>query len=1301
MTKGRGQNNMKNTKKTISLLFIMIIAVALITATGVFAIRKSNILETYQGSSATNFYNINGQEYYFNGVIDNSLAVDININNYYHDSKSGDEYYFDLLIFTDTNIVAPNINGYNFTTYFVEKYGVPSACHIYKKILHENQNATLLSERIGGKNKSSTMDISLSFTTANSGDIVDIVVLPFSEKNIYIEDFYQLQKLNNESLYNIYNENVFKDYVVLGEGEYQLKEDTILINGIGSVIYDASIDVEQIESESLFGTINEVNGKREISFNISKINFEYGKVFAGSEKLTFVEFDTNIFTNPKYGMKIVIDDANNITFYSLGYVGCEGQSFIYFISDIVIDKDFTLNIPSYLNLLYSKLTLYADFTIEHHYGGAYAFENINNNKIKIIGEDTNFSILAPYCYYQTSQIDSVIDVSVVYDKVSDMIDFTKEENLVIKEQIIEDSLAYAKASIPKFLYNDVILPKCYFNYPINYVYGNSSNITSTGKIIRSSENLYVTDFEITVIESLTDTPTSRKVTADFVIIGKSFDAKMQALDGIVTTEIEKNTDIDGYFSSSLELGSLISSFIYNAKVLGEFSLSLTPQLVMSLRYKVEEEEVTININQLQVVFDGQDINIIATSSNGNIEENLASFNQDTGKYQINSNLILRASVNAVVENVEKLTISYNNGESCQVDIPINGMEYTKRLGYIKRYLTTIYLGSKNKPQDILTLVPNDGFYVGDNRLSENLVISSTLGAIGLNYQFFRVMEEDCNQFFANNITLEELIKEQNDISSAFNIDFGEISVVSSVKLNKGEGIIAVATIEFDDEITEETTHKIVRLVKIPENGIGGEDYSDYTNGNTFGEYFSKLNNNRLLYSVATTENKEGNAYIFSSLHEAIKLELSLLNTEDLSAFFNLVRLPGEEDFWQMDINIDNVPTKDTFINLKALFYIDNLEGERMEISAQYYDFVIPGVYLQGRDIADKFIYERLISELGSGFLEESGKQIHLLSSEAKKEIDVLDFTSLTTGITDIRGIEYLENTKKLVLDNINIKSMSPFGDFKVNKISELSLCNTNLTNELVTELKNGNERSYLYYLTNLEKINLSGNSITTFTDENGSIVFYRTIKELIISNNFGLKELNGLSKLPYLKMLDISNNQIAVFNELENCKSLDKVILTNNVATDITPSSDDITFGSGGSINIPVYVALIGKGVEVVIEDLGNKLFTEEERLASLVINAIGYYMMQSTINGNDRVISFAKTATSNLTSPIIYDIVINCIAVEDTLIDNYTLTNGVDNDTLINISNSQSGDIKYKIMVSVEVESIVVYKQFEIIHRS
>ncbi|HPG91834.1 MAG TPA: hypothetical protein PK675_00310 [Clostridia bacterium] len=192
----------------------------------------------------------------------------------------------------------------------------------------------------------------------------------------------------------------------------------------------------------------------------------------------------------------------------------------------------------------------------------------------------------------------------------------------------------------------------------------------------------------------------------------------------------------------------------------------------------------------------------------------------------------------------------------------------------------------------------------------------------------------------------------------------------------------------------------------------------------------------------------------------------------------------------------------------------------------------------------------------------------ILADWLHKDITV-DNTNNIIGVTNYKGLEFLDGTKILILKNAGIT------------VSDMS---------------------YIAGMESLENLNLSGNNLCD----------YDTVSTYGFPSGDGNGFINELSVLENLKILDLSNNNIYSFEYLQNLPYITDVYTYGNTITVDTGWSglDDILvlflnsiYGSGGSNNLSVY--------QTLYEERGVRIY---------YLSALEYYAGGTTITDRDRL---------------------------------------------------------------------------------
>jgi DNA-binding NarL/FixJ family response regulator len=194
-------------------------------------------------------------------------------------------------------------------------------------------------------------------------------------------------------------------------------------------------------------------------------------------------------------------------------------------------------------------------------------------------------------------------------------------------------------------------------------------------------------------------------------------------------------------------------------------------------------------------------------------------------------------------------------------------------------------------------------------------------------------------------------------------------------------------------------------------------------------------------------------------------------------------------------------------------------------------FVLPGLYQP----SDEEIEEVNFADSN---LEAALRQA---SNMPQGPIEVTDLESIIIlevaerGITDLSGLEYCTNLKKLSLQGNGISNIESLGG--LSQLQEL-----NLDYNFIIDI------SPLTGLTNLWELKISNNLIVDLSPLAG----LTNLKHLHLNSN-NISDLSQLSSLTGLEILLIAHNDIADLSPLENLTNLEDLIAADNAIIKITP----------------------------------------------------------------------------------------------------------------------------------------------------
>lgn len=1037
----------------------------------------------------------------------------------------------------------------------------------------------------------------------------------------------------------------------------------------------------------------------------------------------------NRYIKDMYDLKM----SNNETLHNVDFDALEPADRrayyknVYIIDSFTVDEEFTLNYPSYINLLYSTLTLAAPLTVSHHDYGMFEMEAITG---KIDNTNAMFTIYSPNAYYSESSCIGglVVTTTENFSKTSDQIDFSSNTEGLTR--LLTDALNYAASTVPAQILSDCALPVKYHRYGVSYSYELlQSETAENGESAQTVPNALRTADTKTLYLKITATynDTSDTLTVPLNIIGTSSKAFVDGLaeaiklhnvrtaamapaideNGNIIKDVNNETVFVPKLRNSLDLASVSLHFAESFGYTDDFTLTIADAINLDFEYDMHRYRRV----DFRYIADEYKVKFGAASD------------WATAKVLADISFYVNPQTMLLVVDTEYITVT-DGTNSANSDFIIDGVSLETQRQYLEQYVETVFI---SEVTDVINILHVDTEENGIYRGPTIEVIPYTFGFVDIDYKVFVLTEEDLTSVLSGTLTEGEIaaiLAASSNISSSFvfgpvgdTVEAGTMQPRAELVLQLEEGYKLLLSMEFMYDENDETygslgNYTTYREVIVPSSGIGGNDYTEYISGNTFAPYFSSLVGGRLINSVAGIPYDDGGAYEFSPGIGMVKLKMSIVN-EDVADFCTVVEF---DEYWQIDIDIDHIPSRNTLIEVEALFYLDT---EADVISTQRYSFIIPGIYRQGvgKDFESAALYNLVMNiKSNDKYIYESYEGL-LLVDGAKAVADVLD-ASLASfraygiiGTTDslnldLRGVELLTGTKKMIFDNCtlvgtssNDDALKPFGDFTSYELVDLSLKNCGITQVQF-------EKGYLYVLNNLVKLNLDDNAISKLavTLPDGTItelLLYRTITELSVNNNI-IEELDGVASLPKLSVLHINNNMVKSFEPLSDLGELSKVHLASNTATDFAHSDGLTYYGTFGEINVPLYCKLIDRGVEIyygtgLLVEIGDgKLISQEQYEAALILNAIYIFKTQfNTINMPNSTTEWTNIGGGTPLPGLTHYFVAHYILVDYVSAGAFTHTGDE-----IACAGLSSGDA-FKLIISVTPtgSTTTVYKEFSLVY--
>lgn len=1048
---------------------------------------------------------------------------------------------------------------------------------------------------------------------------------------------------------------------------------------------------------------------------------------------------------------------------------------IYFLDDLVIPESFTLTTPCYLNLLYADLTLDADLTIENSYSGYYQIDLIPNADTtvrRIVNTVGKFTLNTVNGYYATEKIVGVISdpTAPQFVKNDGRIDLTANPTVVYG--IMTDANTFIKSLIPKYLFGDITLPTSYLSYKVSYAYVANSPISldASGNcvITQSADNTTATINYIISNEYNTTTLTD---SITVTVVGSSDSALLAVA----------NDYLKDYIAVS---GTLVNTG--DSSVLGKIDIFDKIDLLSVLSYLSKEREgVTFKVNvsdiiKTKVLFICPDSASASYPLNGTKSDDIYLVNEG-GTLKVSSDNVTYYAISSqdkayvsgynYVYDGEKTAIKLyvaTSGVDSSVPVTLNyavkGMTREEVNRYLESKINELYFKDDTDVGEILQIA--GGMLYSGSTVTDPL--NTAMGIARIDYRVVLISDEQYSALVNNTITLATAVANGSvwcsyidGVEAAGDLTFGgsgnfngTLSVTSGryVSVSSGYKLILAQNFVYSDDGGVTTgEYGAYRRIMVSSAGVGGGEYAQYQKGDTFAGEFNSITDNRLINPEGEAALNKGFTNLFESNQSGVYLLMmafcdgQLLGTTDFC--YMQPTLVGSYYNYSIVINTSLIPPMNKTINVLAIFYTKpdkvnagdndndlylssdsasdyyyNAEGmQKYIISEQNYSFVVPGVYdatrfsaelfnaiITSTDLSGKPKYDFYTSVVG-------GVTSHYLYvDEANKAVEVFDCSN--KGITDLKGLNLLTNTKKIILDGNNItQGFDVFANFAEYNVTELSFVNCRLTNALIQD--------YLTKVITLEKVNLSGNNITSLKYGNSSI-FYRTLKELVLSNmnDNGTKvfsDLDGLEKLSELTTLDLSENIVSDFRNLLNLATLKTVYVYNNTGREFTVKhigDANTYYGTDGQINKPVFILLTDLGVTVYssltvtegVTTYNAFAATADERLAALIVNAvIAQTDHYGAINLPSSVYELSSSGTNHAIT-VEYVLSNNIVKIDN--FGNFSVTDGTrthgktafGNDAFQVLANDGLTEgLTIDVIISVSINGTTVYRQFTFIYHN
>lgn len=1283
--------------------------------------------------------------------------------------------HYDLLLYADTGVVidSVDISGNTKKEIYGTNGGEKQKVYLYENVEYAT-NTTV--------------------TVTYTGGNVKAIVLTHFDNNVFVKSFFELRMLRDEAFHDLGNKNKMSDAdwkkALSGIYSTTTEDKTTTTALTVEKEYDKYYYVDYDEKEDEKGAVTVPNNLIQGNFNpetdtsIVFTNFRINcknVLLGGGGNVSFTKGNDDYFYSETYGLRIKFDSGSAFTMEFLPYTPIDEVKNVYFINDIVITQDCVINFPAYINLLYANINVKAsdadatktNLSVSHHYAGVFAIETLGG---KITANSAlNFEINTPNAYVENTDVFDTDEAhKITVEKNSELINFLAEGNEEALNALLDDAMAFALAKVPSYIYGDIILATSFHNYPISIEYKYSADdnsgeinfiknfsnpsdaeniiISEYGNVIRPSDTV---SGIVSAVVTFTPNATSKTASKNFSVVGTSDKAIAETFKERLNEKI--NPSGDSLFKP-IEFYNLFIDCLTDAK-----------NVKIELALKNSDKDADADFVSFWLEYGTTRIEtkkIIAYANN------TGELYFDIGDISVSTDDIDGLCIKADFITIEKcyLNVSYGNSDAETLticgDVPLNVVKASTadRRDYLARYFTTKFFSNDADEEIYLPYLSSDNLFkiklpavIG---YTETVLVGSGFGIKGINYKFYKTTTNEYDNYILNQ-NIAVLIGNSTCIDNAFVYEEGIVKLKKggTVYLESNEMLFYIAEIEFDESSTT-NTEQIARRLLIPSSGLGGSELNTYIAGNTFSEYFR---NNPVLINSSD---------VFKTGNSTVHLIMDIENKDEVFDKLDNRKVGDyctakleKNDEWIINIDIDKIPKVNSIITVKFVFYTGTDIATSMQdveenyadliISTQHYSFKIPGIYRKGADVADGDVYEQMLKTYGwitsdgehklpgeAGLLSEG----YLLVDDAEKSMAEFNLSSLAGKTLDIKGVNLLTGTKSMIFDGVTLSGLSCFADYKGNVLTNLSMKNCGITQDML------NSRA-LYELTSLTTLSLQSNSISSLTDDSGNPCIYRMVTDLNLNEQKDtLVDISSVASLPLLQTLRIENNKIRSFKPLRKLSYLKIVYLAGNVADEFAnkktnghkgDTSDSIGtltyFGTHGQINVPVYVALIDKGVTVYIAKLtrdngivhdiaierlakdgtqsynvtassvfklnsviidgtpysgtidGGYQISNEQYHASLILNAIFLFEIQQNGISMPAYVDYMETQASSKKYSINTNFMIR---------DNVAIAfNESKSGNINNVTATGTGKIQTGIIASVTYEKVTVYALFEVIY--
>ena len=279
-----------------------------------------------------------------------------------------------------------------------------------------------------------------------------------------------------------------------------------------------------------------------------------------------------------------------------------------------------------------------------------------------------------------------------------------------------------------------------------------------------------------------------------------------------------------------------------------------------------------------------------------------------------------------------------------------------------------------------------------------------------------------------------------------------------------------------------------------------------------------------LQLLAAADNEIRDIAVVNYLPELRQLDLS---GNSIESFAPLANLKALESLKLSNCGLGDADLK-ILASMSSLRSLDITDNEGLTANGvDELKKALPGCEVTASDL-------RYVIELGGKTFQSDADSIMLLSS----------------GVSDLSGLENFSALKTLVLTNNSVSDISPLRDLNgleeldlyANNISDLSpLAGHSSLKVLDVEKNSISDLSPLSSCTGLRELYLSGNNILGIS----ALSNCKSLEVLELDGN-GISDISALSGMSSLRRLDLDNNDIGDLSPLASLSSLEIVYVRGN-----------------------------------------------------------------------------------------------------------------------------------------------------------